>query len=253
VNQNINTTPLVTIVVPSLNQGIFIEEALTSIFIQNIPLEVFVMDGGSSDNSKHVIHKWESRLSGWRSHQDNGQAAAINEGISLGSAPYVSWLNSDDWLLPGALETLVYALETNKSMPAAYGQVFNFNQNTRKETPVLVEPFEERRLSIRCIISQPGTLIRRQAWQKIGGLDETLNMALDYDLWWRLYRQFGHLKYVDRKLAINRLHANTKTVRHRRLHYSEAMKIVKKYYGSLPLKWWLYYPYAVWIRSLFRR
>lgn len=42
-------------------------------------------------------------MAGWRSRVDNGQPSAINEGIALGSAPFVCWLNSDDWFLPGGL------------------------------------------------------------------------------------------------------------------------------------------------------
>ena len=60
--------PLITIAVPSFNQGAFLDEALGSIFSQEVAVEVFVMDAGSSDNSLAVIRKWESRLAGWRSH-----------------------------------------------------------------------------------------------------------------------------------------------------------------------------------------
>ena len=93
--------PLITIAVPSLNQGKFLDDALASIFNQFLCVEVFVLDGGSTDNSLDVIKKWERWLSGWRSHPDDGQSAAINEGIALGNAPFVCWLNSDDWFLPG--------------------------------------------------------------------------------------------------------------------------------------------------------
>ena len=95
--------PLVTIAVPSCNQGLFLDEALASIFQQDVPVEVFVLDGGSTDNSVDVMRKWEQKLAGWRSHPDDGQAAAINEGIAQGSAPFVCWLNSDDWFLTGGL------------------------------------------------------------------------------------------------------------------------------------------------------
>lgn len=49
--------PLVTIAVPSYNQGRFLDDALSSIFSQNVPVEVFVLDGGSSDNSVEIIRK----------------------------------------------------------------------------------------------------------------------------------------------------------------------------------------------------
>jgi glycosyltransferase involved in cell wall biosynthesis len=55
---------LITIAVPSFNQGRFLDDALTSIFSQSLPMEVFVADGGSIDDSLAVIRKWESRLAG---------------------------------------------------------------------------------------------------------------------------------------------------------------------------------------------
>ena len=69
-------TPVVTIAVPSYNQGRFLDEALTSIFSQDVSVEVFVADGGSTDSSVDVIRKFENQLAGWRSYADHGQASA---------------------------------------------------------------------------------------------------------------------------------------------------------------------------------
>jgi GT2 family glycosyltransferase len=247
------TSPLVTIAVPSFNQGRFLDEALASIFVQDVPVEVFVVDGGSTDDSVDVIRRYEHRLAGWRSRPDGGQADAINEGIAKGSAPYVGWLNSDDLLLEGGLKQLLDALQRQPETPAAYGKVWNYVERGGARKPVWVEPFSERRLALRCIVSQPGTLIRRSAWGAVGGLDKKLRMAIDYDLWWRLYKQFAPLQFVDSFVAVNRDHIETKTNTQRVLHYREAMAIVRKYHGRVPLKWWLAQPYAVWIKALANR
>ncbi len=231
-------SPAVTIAVPSKDQGRFLGHCLASTFDQGLAVEVFVLDAGSTDESVHVIRQWQSKLQGWRSHPDTGQAAAINEGIRRGSAPYVAWLNSDDWLLPGGLAHLHRALEANPRAPAAYGLAWNADEETSARTPVLVEPFDARRLTHRCIVSQPATLIRRSAWEAVGGLDESLQLALDYDLWWRLYLRFGELVFVKEFIAVNRDHAATKTNREKLRHFRESRALLRRHAGRVPWKWW---------------
>lgn len=242
--------PQVTVVVPSFNQAPFLEDALRSIYTQDLPVEVYVEDGGSSDQSVEIILRHAEMLAGWRSFSDNGQAAAINEGIDRGTAPFVCWLNSDDWFLPGGLGKLLQKLSDNSDAPAAYGKVWNHEQKTGRQRPVWTQDFTDTNMARRCVVSQPGTLIRRSAWEAVGGLDEDLHMALDYDLWWRLSKRFGPLVKVDDFVAVNRDHDATKTRRLRRRHYTEAIAIVRKHYGKVPAKWWLYYPYAVWWKSI---
>lgn len=242
--------PLITVAVPSLNQGRYLDAALASIFEQDLPLEVYVLDAGSTDDSLAIIERWSARLAGWRSHPDAGQGAAINEGIAAGRAPYVCWLNSDDLLLPGGLQCLLKALAHSPDASAVYGRAWNLNQATQRRRSALVLPFREWLFAQACTIAQPATLIRRSAWETVGGLDTQLHMAMDYDLWWRLYKTVGTLGFVDDYTAVNREHDATKTRTQRRLHYREAIDVVRRHHGRVPLKWWLAQPYAVWYRTV---
>src|SRR5262245_56142305 len=99
--------PRVSIVTPSYNQGRFIEETLRSILLQGYPdLEYIVMDGGSTDGSADIIRKYSPWLTSWISEPDGGQVAAINAGMARATGTLLNWINSDDFLLPGALEAL---------------------------------------------------------------------------------------------------------------------------------------------------
>jgi len=241
---------IVTVVVPSFNQGEFLAECLESILTQGVQTEIVVMDGGSTDSSLDVIRKYSDRIAYWQSKPDGGQSAAINAGRKIGTGEFCCWLNSDDLLLPGALERLRSALVKNPQAPVAYGRVRNLDQASGRFSHVWVEPFSVRRLAVRCLVSQPGTLFRRTCWQQVGGLNANLKMSMDYDLWWRLHLEFGDFEYLHEDVAVNRDHDRTKTNTNRSLHYKESMAIVRKYYGRTPLKWYLYQPYAVWFRSL---
>ena len=123
---------LVTIVIPSLNQAEYLPAAIESALNQSIATEVFVMDGGSSDDSVAIIQNYESHLAGWVSEPDDGQSAAVNKGIAWGTAPFVTWLNSDDTLEENGLTNLHECLSRAPAAPAAYGRAIHINSNGRK-------------------------------------------------------------------------------------------------------------------------
>ena len=237
--------PEITVVIPSYNQAAFLEVALRSVINQSVHTETIVIDGGSTDYSLEIIKRYESHLYWWRSRKDEGQAAAINEGVRKGTAPYVCWLNSDDFFLPGGLQKLKNTLKNCPKASAVYGKCRVVDINGNKKKNYWTAPFSEKHLANRCFIAQPATLIRRNAWEKIGGLDEKLQMSMDYDLWWRLYRIYGKLQYTKNVVAASRWHDTAKTNLYRHAHYCESMKIVHKYYGSVPLKWYIAWPIRV--------
>lgn len=241
--------PLITIAVPSFNQGRFLVDALESIFHQSLPVEVFVADGGSTDNTLAIIEKWQDRLAWWRSGPDDGQAAAINEAISHGTAPFVCWLNSDDTYLENGLKILLSFLQSHPEVSVAYGRTWNTDEHGKPTKPYWTGKFSEWRLAQRCLISQPATLIRREAWEAVGGLDESLKFSMDYDLWWKILRRCGPPIFIPEFVATNRVHAQTKTSSQRYRHYAESVAVVKKYAGGVPLKWRLAWPWSVWFRS----
>src|SRR5689334_11863135 len=90
--------PLISVVVPSFNQGRYLRETLESIFRQQYPrLEVVVMDGGSTDESVDIIRSHDGQIAYWQSQPDGGQSAAINDGVRRCTGDLVAWLNSDDF------------------------------------------------------------------------------------------------------------------------------------------------------------
>ena len=242
----------VSVIIPSFNQGQFLEDCLMSVLDTNLCTQVIVMDGGSTDNSLDILKKWDRDLYYWQHQPDGGQAAAINAGMRLATAPFCCWINSDDFYLKGGIEKLINSISAS-NYAAVYGKVYDEFYPSKKRKPVWVEPFSLDRLAIRCIISQPGVMMRRKAWQSVGGLDENLHMALDYDLWWKLSRIDDGINFVSDYVAINRVHAETKTNLNRQRHYREAMKVVQYHYGRIPLKWYWAQPWSIWMKALKNR
>ena len=114
----------ISIIIPSFNQGMFLEETLLSVINQPYKnVEILVMDGGSTDNSVEIIKKYESFISYWQSKKDNGQSDAINQGFKRATGEYVTWLNSDDVLLPNALTSIVDCINRNPSVNWFLGNV----------------------------------------------------------------------------------------------------------------------------------
>lgn len=227
----------VTIAVPNLDQGRFLDECLGSIWMQGIQTEVIVADGGSVDCSHEVILRHAGRLRTHWSGPDGGQANAINRAIEFGCGDYVGWLNADDVLLPGAIEALAAALDRCPESPFAFGRCLNRSESAGRERELPTRPFDRRSFARKCTICQPATLIRRSAWEAVGGLDERYQLAMDYDLWWRLSR-LGPPAFVDRMLAVNRDHATTKTRNRPLRHCRESVGIVWRETRSVPVRWW---------------
>lgn len=101
--------PTISIVTPSYNQGIFLEEAIRSILLQGYPnLEYVIIDGKSTEGSVELIQKYEPWLSCWVSEPDSGQSAALNKGFNRCSGDFVTFLSNDDIYLEGTLADVGY-------------------------------------------------------------------------------------------------------------------------------------------------
>jgi glycosyltransferase involved in cell wall biosynthesis len=93
----------VSVVMPSFNQGRFVERAIRSVLSQNYPrLEFLVFDGGSTDATPGILQRYAPAVR-WVSEPDRGQSHAINKGLALADGDVIAWLNADDLYAPGAL------------------------------------------------------------------------------------------------------------------------------------------------------
>lgn len=101
-----------SIVIPSYNQGNFLERALLSIIKQGVDTEIIFIDGGSTDSSVEIIKKYENKIAYWVSEKDKGQSNALNKGFIKATGDIFGWLNSDDVYMRGLLRRCLKRLKT---------------------------------------------------------------------------------------------------------------------------------------------
>jgi glycosyltransferase involved in cell wall biosynthesis len=177
--------PTISIVTPSYQHAAFIETTITSVLGQDYPaLEYLVADGGSTDGTIEILRKYRSRLN-WFSEPDRGQTDAINKGFGRTSGEILGWLNSDDEYAPGALKTVGEFFAANPDVGLLYGDANFIDARGRTLAACAhIEPFDRSRLLHYCdFIVQPAAFFRRSLFQAVGGLDDSLHWAMDYDLW----------------------------------------------------------------------
>jgi glycosyltransferase involved in cell wall biosynthesis len=180
--------PKITIVMPSLNQGKYIEEAIQSILNQNYDnLEYLVCDGGSTDRTLDILKRYEDRLQWW-SEKDRGQADAINKGLKKATGEIVCYLNSDDTLEPGSLDKVAEYFMEHPEIDLVYGEGYLMNEDgSRKRRFPATEPQFDlwRLIHIWDYILQQSTFWRSRLHDRIGYFNESLHFGLDWDYWIR--------------------------------------------------------------------
>lgn len=208
--------PLVSIVTPSFNQGVFLQETIESVLGQNYePIEYLVIDGGSTDNSVDVIRSYAERLAYWVSEPDRGQSHAINKGLQHCTGSIIGWLNSDDTLMPDTVARVVEAMQESPMVVHGSVRLIDFAGKiiARPKLAKRSREFGPQAVVGEGLVNQPGSFWNRAAMERAGVLDEDLNYIMDYELWVRMALAGAEFKRLaDPPLATYRLTSDTKTV-----------------------------------------
>jgi ADP-heptose:LPS heptosyltransferase/glycosyltransferase involved in cell wall biosynthesis len=216
-NLSNSVLPKISIITPSFNQGAFIERTIRSVISQEYPnLEYIIIDGGSTDGTLEVIKRYESHLAYWVSEPDNGQAEAINKGLSKATGDITTWLNSDDTYTEGALWEWVKAVSRYPKADIWMASHHNYTDEDDNVFRVMENIFIShdefvkywRMGGIR--VNQPSVFFRSQLLEKVKAIDPQLHYGLDYDFFLRLSRDQG-MTIVNGKWANYRLHRQAKS------------------------------------------
>jgi glycosyltransferase involved in cell wall biosynthesis len=213
IQANTSNYPRITVVMPSLNQANYLEEAITSVFEQDYPnLEFIILDGGSTDGSREIITRYSDRLAYWHCRPDGGQSAAIDHGMSLATGELAGWLNSDDVLLPGALLCIAKACVKNPT-GGLFGGNLSFMNQDGIISGFLRMPSNAAWFARHGVfaVGGPGSFYRTQVYRALGGIRHDLHYVMDNELYMRMMLRGVRFVYIDRYLAVFRRYAGQKT------------------------------------------
>jgi glycosyltransferase involved in cell wall biosynthesis len=228
--------PRVSIVTPSFNQGPYLEETIRSVLGQGYPdLEYLIIDGGSSDDSQEIIKRYADRLAYWVSEPDRGQAHAVRKGFDRSTGEILAWVNSDDVLLPGAVAAAAWTI-SGRRCDAAYGNRLRLGPDgTFFDFDIPPPRLRRWRFLVGSWVPQETLFMRREAYERVGGIDERLQFALDYDLVLRMVMRGARLLHTGRFMGVMRFHADGKSMRIADVGRREFMEVMGRHLLGRPL------------------
>lgn len=209
--------PLLSIIIANYNYGRFLEAAIESILIQDLneQVELIICDAASTDNSVEVIKKYSNHIAWWCSEKDAGQSNAFNKGFLHATGRFITWLNADDILLPGVVRSLYEMTKNRPNIHWITGNLIKFEQHNGR---ILEAPWGPHWVpqwaqgaGYPLSVFGPTTFWSREAYLKVGPIDETLHYVMDTDYWMRLLNAGYRYHRMNRVCWGFRLHEVSKT------------------------------------------
>jgi GT2 family glycosyltransferase len=203
----------VAVVIP-VYRAHYLGQALESVFLQSRSAdEVIVVDDGSPDREEIDVSlaAFDGRVRLIRLG-NNGAGAARNAGILATSAHLIALLDADDRWLPDLLAEQVALLDACRDVDVSYtdamfiGHTPLAGRTFMSACPSRGKVTLERLLAQQCTVPLSTAVARREAIVRAGLFDPTLKRAQDFDLWLRMARNGSRFAYIQKILALRRIH-----------------------------------------------
>ena len=227
--------PKISVIIPTFNQGFFIEETILSIINQKYPnLELIIIDALSKDNTLEIVKKYSESINYFISEADNGQADALNKGFLKASGEICSYLNSDDIYIDNILWKIAEHYKNNKFKWIYTNVLFGNSIENSKYFESRISTFEE--FCALQTIAQQGIFwennILKKPW-----FDDSLFFVMDHKFFINLYKNFGKPRYLNTTGAFFRIHEDSKTSKFEKTLFKERIKVGLEYAYSSDTKY----------------
>ena len=235
------------IVVPTSNSSTFLPEFLDSITSSlDVGLGILAIDNCSTDQTLDQLLSFRSPSVSleYVSQQDTGPAQALNTGFTkalAGEAEIVGWLNSDDYYAPDAIDRALAAFDADPNLKIVYGLGSHVDENGRTlgAYPTLPPSTNIKHFAQGSFICQPTVFFRKEVFDEVGLLDESLKTAFDFDFWFRIFKHYPRkqIGFINKVQAYSRLHSQCLTKILRQTVALESMEVIARHLGSAPGHW----------------
>ena len=227
--------PRLTVVIPSFQQGKFIERTIRSIVDQAYPnLELILMDGGSTDETMEIVGRYAGHFAHISSGPDGGQASAIKKGFEIATGDFISWLNSDDTYNDGALLVVGTYLAGHPEVQFVYG---NTNIIDADDTVVAFKRSATFVLGVMkyafLTVPQMSAFWSRNLYTAVGGVDAKLRFCMDYDLFVRMATRTAPMR-IHCTIGNFRIHPSSKTTTLESVRLAEDTLVHERYCSIKP-------------------
>lgn len=193
---------LVSVIIPTHNRAVLLERALNSALEQTWEnLEIIVIDDASEDETHTLLGELMGRYSHIRTiRNEKSKGAAVSRNIAIEHAKgeFITGLDDDDYWRPTRIERLMEEFEEGYSAVCSYDRMVMNDREAvwRKPTMITLDDL----LYYNRVGNQ--VLTKKEYLEKVGGYDEGLPSAQDYDLWIRLVLEFGPIRTVTQALQV---------------------------------------------------
>ena len=236
--------PRLSVVIATRNVSRTFERCMRSILEQHFTSwELLISDGGSTDDTVALIHKYEKHIAWWQSKADNGIYDAWNQALIHAKGDYVCFLGADDaWADPNVLQELFSAINSQTyDLVTSRGLIFSTDSD---ESSTFGSAWNYQRLGRRMVVCHPGLLHRRELFDTYGLFDTRYRIAGDLEF---LLRLPSNITTKDVAKITVRVEANGVSRMNFYARLREQRSILSRCgrFGTL-------YAYAVWVDRLFR-
>lgn len=236
--------PRITIVTPTFNRVEYLEDCIQSVLQQNYPnLEYIICDGGSKNEELFaLIRKYVGRLAWWDSQPDRGHAEAIRRGIDRSTGQLMTWLCSDDILLPGALHAIGSEFIKHPDSDVLYGHSRIVDATGRTMKSIRAIPYLELAAFTTAGIHQPASFWTREVYERVGGKVgganwENVVYEPNVELFCRFQKANARFRRVKAEITANRIHEGTVNTQQTEKVRAMSRQTFRKFYPICGIPW----------------